>query len=63
MVKELGGRTVRGRSLPYRESSAYGAFATQVKQLAGIFESDSPEVGCAKLREHVADLPSRVDAG
>ena len=34
-VKDAGGRVVRGRSLPYRESSAYGAFATQVKQLAG----------------------------
>jgi class 3 adenylate cyclase len=48
-VKDAGGRVVRGRSLPYRESSAYGAFATQVKQLAGIFESDSREVGRAKL--------------
>src|SRR5256885_15765707 len=26
-VRERGGRTVRGRSLPYRDSSAYGAFA------------------------------------
>ncbi len=55
-VKAAGGRVVRGRSLPYRESSAYGAFATQVKQLAGIFESDSREVGRAKLGRTVADL-------
>jgi class 3 adenylate cyclase len=54
-VEELGGRTVHGRSLPYRESSAYFAFATQVKVLCGIFESDSAEVGRAKLRESVAD--------
>ena len=32
-VGELNGRTVRGRSLPYRDSSAYGAFAAQLKQL------------------------------
>jgi class 3 adenylate cyclase len=55
IVAELGGRSVRGRSLPYRESSAYFAFSTQVKQLCGIFESDSSEVGLRKLRERVPD--------
>ena len=54
-VAELGGRSVRGRSLPYRESSAYFAFSMQVKQLCGIFESDSSEVGLRKLRERVPD--------
>ena len=34
----------------------------QVKQLCGIFESDSPEVALPKLREHIANLPSGVDA-
>src|SRR6185503_17873475 len=63
IVEELGGRTVHGRSLPYRESSAYFAFAMQVKQLCGIFDSDPPDVALAKLREHVADLPSGADAG
>jgi class 3 adenylate cyclase len=53
MVEELGGQTIRGRSLPYRESSAYFAFALQVKQLCGIYETDSQEVGLRKLREHV----------
>ena len=61
IVEELGGRTVHGRSLPYRESSAYFAFAMQVKQLCGIFESDSPDVALPKLREHIANLPSGVD--
>ena len=56
VVKAAGGRVVRGRSLPYRESSAYGAFATQVKQLAGIFESDSREVGRTKLGRTVDGL-------
>jgi class 3 adenylate cyclase len=55
IVDELGGRSVHGRTLPYRESSAYFAFSTQVKQLCGIFESDDPEVGLAKLRERVGD--------
>ena len=37
-------RVVRGRSLPYRESGAYGSLATQLMQLAGVFESDATEV-------------------
>jgi class 3 adenylate cyclase len=56
LVRELGGQTIHGRSLPYRESSAYFAFALQVKQLCGIFETDTPEVGLQKLREHVEQL-------
>ena len=50
MVSADGGRVVRGRCLPYRESSAYGAFATQVKQFAGIFENDEPQLALEKLR-------------
>ena len=56
VVGELGGRSVRGRSLPYRDSSAYGAFAAQVKQFCGIFESDPIEVGLQKLRDAVTQL-------
>ena len=56
VVSEMGGRAVRGRCLPYRESSAYGAFAVQVKQLAGIFESDPADVGLYKLRTTVQML-------
>ena len=55
-IAELGGFTVRGRSLPYRDSSAYGAFASQLKQLCGIFESDAPDVAAAKLRATVGML-------
>jgi class 3 adenylate cyclase len=62
VVEQLGGRSVHGRSLPYRESSAYFAFSMQVKTLCGIFESDPPEAGLRKLRERVADLPSSADA-
>jgi class 3 adenylate cyclase len=56
VVEESGGLTVRGRSLPYRESSPYGAFASQLKQLTHIFESDAPEVAAAKLRASVETL-------
>src|SRR5437764_268154 len=63
VVGELGGRSVRGRSLPYRDSSAYGAFAAQVKKCVGIFESDPIEVGQEKLRAEVTKLlgPSESD--
>jgi len=56
VVGELGGRSVRGRSLPYRDSSAYGAFSAQVKQFCGIFESDPIEIALEKLRAEVASL-------
>jgi len=59
-VEQAGGFTVRGRTLPYRESSAYGAFASQLKQLCGIFESDTPDAALAKLHDTVARM---VDAG
>jgi class 3 adenylate cyclase len=61
MVDEAGGRNVRGRSLPYRESSAYGAFAAQVKELCEIFETDSVEVATDKLRQKVAALMPDAD--
>jgi predicted ATPase len=56
VVGELGARSVRGRSLPYRDSSAYGAFAAQVKQLCGIFESDPIEVALQRLHDAVTTL-------
>ena len=62
IAEELGGHSVHGRSLPYRESSAYFGFAMLVKQLCGIFESDPADVGLRKLRERVGDLPSSADA-
>jgi predicted ATPase len=56
IVDAGGGCTVRGRCLPYRESSAYGAFATQVKQFAGVFENDEPDVVLEKLRAECGRL-------
>jgi class 3 adenylate cyclase len=55
-VEAAGGRTLRGRTLPYQNSSAYGALAAQVKQLAGIFESDQDDVAMTKLTDTVLPL-------
>jgi len=48
-VREQGARVVRGRSLPYGDVTPYGSFAAQVKQIAGMFDTDSVEVANAKL--------------
>jgi class 3 adenylate cyclase len=61
-VEDDGGAAVRGRSLPYREHSAYGAFAAQVKTLAGVYDSDDMEVASAKLRETVSSLLGEAEA-
>jgi class 3 adenylate cyclase len=44
-----GARAVWGRTLPYGENSGYGAFAQLVKQITGVFDSDSPAVARDKL--------------
>src|SRR5919201_2191453 len=51
LVEEAGGRAVRGRCLPYDTRDVYGAFAHQVKEIAGIFEQDPPETARQKLVE------------
>jgi class 3 adenylate cyclase len=61
-VASRGGRVVRGRCLPYRERSAYGAFAMQVKELAGIFDSDDVAVATGKLRTLVERLVGKEEA-
>ena len=57
-----GGRVVRGRCLPYRERSAYGAFAMQIKELAGIFDSDDVDLATGKLRALVERLVGKEEA-
>jgi class 3 adenylate cyclase len=57
-----GGRVVRGRSLPYREGSAYGAFSTHVMSVCEVFESDGADVVLRKLRERAATLLSDAEA-
>src|SRR5262245_4510525 len=49
-VSRHGGRPLRGRSAPYGDSSAYGAFAQHVKQVAEIFDNESADVVRDKLR-------------
>ncbi|MDX6422983.1 MAG: hypothetical protein QOI67_454, partial [Gaiellaceae bacterium] len=56
LVESRGGRIVRGRSLPYRESTAYAALGFQLKQLCGIFETDSVESALQKLEAAVSTL-------
>ena len=56
LVPTLGGRMIRGRSAPYGESAPYAAFSSHLKQVAGIFDSDPPDVAAAKLAAAVADL-------
>jgi class 3 adenylate cyclase len=55
-VESSGGRVVAGRSLPYGAPSAYLPFRHQVKDAAGIFETDPPDVATGKLRATVSSL-------
>ena len=56
LVSEQGGRMLRGRSAPYGVSTPYAAFAGQVKQVAGIFDSDSAEDAAVKLKAALGEL-------
>ena len=56
VVGTADARAIVGRSLPYGESGAYGAFAQQVKQIAGIYDGDAPDGAGDKLRASVADV-------
>jgi class 3 adenylate cyclase/tetratricopeptide (TPR) repeat protein len=53
-VRQGGGRPVSGRSFPYGESTGWGAFAQQLRAVAGIFESDPVPVAGEKLTAAVA---------
>jgi class 3 adenylate cyclase/tetratricopeptide (TPR) repeat protein len=55
-ARNAGARVVFGRSLPYRESGAYGALATQLMRICGIFESDSEDVIARKLQGRAREL-------
>jgi class 3 adenylate cyclase len=56
IVNAQGARVIRGRSTPYGASSPYSAFAQQVKQVAGVFDSDDDDEGRAKLADAVGAL-------
>jgi class 3 adenylate cyclase len=49
-------RVIRGRSLPYGEVTPYGAFAAQVKQVAGMFDTDEIATASGKLEQAVTSL-------
>ena len=49
-------RVIQGRSLPYGAGSGYEAFAKQVMQIAGIFDTDPIPVALRKLEEAVSGL-------
>ena len=56
LVGQEGARVVRGRSLPYGEVTPYGSFAAQVKQIAGMFDTDPIDVASEKLARASAAL-------
>ena len=56
MAVKSGARVLRGRSLPYGESTGYGAFAEQVRAAAGILSSDGIETVRSKLSRHLHTL-------
>ena len=62
LVASQGARVVRGRSTPYGASTAYGAFAQQVKQIAHIFDSDDPADARANLANGLAELAGSAAA-
>jgi class 3 adenylate cyclase len=59
-VEATGGKILRGRSLPYGESSPYGAFAQHVKQVARIFDNDPLPRAYGKLEAAVTDLAGQA---
>jgi len=59
-VEEQGDRVVPGRSLPYGESTGYGALATMIRRVADIFETDPPREAEEKLSRRVETL---IDVG
>jgi class 3 adenylate cyclase len=63
LVSKEGVRWIRGRSVPYGGSTAYGAFAQHVKQVARIYDSDPVPVAYQKLEQAVARLGGESGEG
>jgi class 3 adenylate cyclase len=55
-VHRSGGRTLRGRPLPYGERTAYWALAQVIRDAAEILATDSADVATGKLHDRVASL-------
>jgi class 3 adenylate cyclase len=56
------GVVVRGRSLPYGQTAGYGALIQQIKQVAGVYESDTPAVAREKLDGAVSSVVTQESA-
>jgi class 3 adenylate cyclase len=54
-IEATGARSLRGRCLPYGQTG-YRAFTEQVRQAAGIFESDPSSEAAAKLEARIRGL-------
>jgi predicted ATPase len=61
-VEAEGARVLRGRCLPYGESTGYGAFAQLVKAVAGIFETDAAPDARHKLAARSRELLPESEA-
>src|ERR1700751_930166 len=61
-ISSGNGRVVRGRCLPYRERRGYGPFASPVKELGGIYDSDDVDRATDKLRPLVERLVGKSEA-
>jgi len=61
LVEPFGARVLRGRSLPYGGSYGYRAFSQQIKDMAGIFETDPPADARAKLTAVVTELCGPIE--
>ncbi|HJQ42298.1 MAG TPA: AAA family ATPase [Jatrophihabitantaceae bacterium] len=62
IVTASGAQVVYGRSMPYRESGAYGALAGQLMRLADVFESDPPDVVADKLHSSAVEFLAGPEA-
>jgi class 3 adenylate cyclase len=62
LVEGMGGRVLLGRSTPYGASTPYAASSGHLKQVTGIFDSDSSADATAKLETTVADLIGEAEA-
>lgn len=61
-VEGDGARTIAGRSLPYEEETGYRASSEHVKRVAGILETDTPDVARVKLVSAVTGLLGSEEA-
>jgi predicted ATPase len=61
-VESMGGRTLRGRPLPYGEPAAYWAFGQVIRDACGIFATDSAGVAAEKLGDRAAALLPSAEA-